>query len=93
MHAEDGSHLSLVMTGFHESVNLVSLLAGKLVVAQWVLLLTWRLKQHRCYLSLLFNRQLQSCTYKLNPRKDDSPFSDNLHVQASDIFVATQDFG
>ena len=44
--ADDRGNLRLVLSGFHQGVNLVSLLAGKLRVTQSVLPLTWWLKQH-----------------------------------------------
>jgi len=50
--------LQLRTERFHQGVNLVVLLTGKLRVTQSVLLLTWQLKQYRCYGSLPFNRQV-----------------------------------
>lgn len=38
VHAHDGSNLGLVMLGFHQGVNLISLLLGKL-----------RVDSHRCF--------------------------------------------
>lgn len=59
MDADEGGDFSSAVGGFHQSVNLVSLLAGKLLVTQSVLLLTWRLKQHESYSSLPFNHEVQ----------------------------------
>src|SRR5882672_9381421 len=63
---QDGD-ASLVMSGFHQSVYLVSLFAGKLCVAHLCASLTWRLEKHAYAIAACLQPLISKLHFNLNP--------------------------